>query len=159
MGDVKEFDYVDYILYYDCPSENDVLFVKDSFKYSDGVLVPIVYVGNGHNCYDPEKCLGHALIENRDDGVVAKCTFNDYDYGAVAKELFDTKDVLGISVYANHISYDLLQSTSLKIVTSANVMAVIVLPKIAIPKKKKESTLEPNELRDEVKRLISYDGL
>lgn len=138
MGDVKEFDYVDYILYYDTESELDAIFVKDSFKSSDGAIVPIVRSGNAHYCHEPENKLGYAVIENRDDGVVAKCIFDDYDYGAIAKELFDSGDELGISVYANGISYDLSQYSRVKIVKSANVMAVIVVPKSRMLKKKKE---------------------
>ena len=129
--DEKEFDYVDYILHYDSVSENDVLFVKDSFKSSDGTTAPIVYSHGVHNYFDEDSVLGHAVIENRDDGVVAKCTFYDYGYGPIAKELVINNDY-GISVYANRVSCDLLQSTGVKIVMSANVAAVIVLPKIAL---------------------------
>ena len=137
----KDYDLVDYILHYDCHYTNDVIFIKDSFKHSDGCIVPIVYQSHGHDCHERENQLGGALIENRDDGIVAKCLFYESTEGEIAKRIFADGEDLGITVYANRIEYDTSCYPSLRKVTSANVMAVVVVPKIAIPLQKKEETL------------------
>ena len=129
------FDYVDYILRYDRLYENDVIFLKDSFKENDGREVPIVYTGNGHSCYDASNHLGFAVLENREDGVIAKCTFAKYDTGLIAKDLIVNTKEFGISVYANRINYDISQLPIRK-VQSANVMDVIAVPSVAVPRVK-----------------------
>lgn len=124
---MANFDFVDYILRYDKLYDSNVVFYKDSFKTSDGLVRPIVMTGDAHML---EGCLGEAILENREDGVVAKCRFNETDRGKAVKDIFATTDKYGISVYANGIRYDDLDRPSpiLK-VKSANVWAVIVVPK------------------------------
>ena len=56
---------------------------KDAFKANDGQTVPLVW---NHNHNDPDNILGHALLENREEGVYAYCTFNESDSGIAAKE-------------------------------------------------------------------------
>lgn len=130
---MDSFDFTDYILRYDCLYENDVIFVKDCFKNSDGKPAPIVYSGHGHDCFDPEYHLGIAVLENRDDGVVAKCTFAGTDMGQIAKDLIVSTKEIGLSVYANRIHYDDMQEPiKLKKVLSANVAAVIAIPSVAV---------------------------
>ena len=48
-------------------------------------------------------CLGHALLENRKDGVYAYCTFNDTEEGEHAKQLVHNGDVRSLSIYANKL--------------------------------------------------------
>ena len=73
---------------------------KDAFKHNDGETVPLVWK---HRHSDPNDVLGHALLENRDDGVYAYCTFNDSPSGKQAKELVQHGDVKSLSIYANKL--------------------------------------------------------
>ena len=71
---------------------------KDAFKHCDGKTVPLVW---NHRHDDPANILGHALLENRDDGVYAYCFFNNTESGNAAKELVQHGDVESLSIYAN----------------------------------------------------------
>lgn len=73
---------------------------KDAFKDCDGKTVSLVW---NHDHSNPESVLGHALLENRDDGVYAYCTLNDTEAGKHAKELVQHGDVSALSIYANKL--------------------------------------------------------
>lgn len=73
---------------------------RNAFKDDDGTTVPLVW---NHQHNDPENVLGHALLENRDDGVYAYCTFNDTEAGQAAKTLVQHGDVRSLSIYANKL--------------------------------------------------------
>lgn len=73
---------------------------KDAFKDNDGQTVPLVWQ---HRHDDPMNVLGHALLENRDEGVYAYCTFNGTDWGQHAKALVEHGDVTALSIYANQL--------------------------------------------------------
>ena len=73
---------------------------KDAFKHNDGQTVPLVW---NHQHNDPNEVLGHALLENRDEGVYAYCTFNDTESGKTAKLLVQHGDVNALSIYANQL--------------------------------------------------------
>lgn len=78
--------------------------MKDAFKAQDGALVPLVW---NHQHNDPEDVLGHALLENRDEGVYAYCTFNESETGKTAKLLVQHGDVSALSIYANQLQQNL----------------------------------------------------
>lgn len=73
---------------------------KDAFKHNDGQEVPVVW-NHQHDCVDD--VLGHAMLENREDGVYAYCTFNDSESGKTAKLLVQHGDVNQLSIYANQL--------------------------------------------------------
>lgn len=73
---------------------------KDAFKHNDGQTVPLVW---NHQHNDPLNVLGHALLENRDEGVYAYCKFNDTEAGKNAKLLVEHGDVSALSIYANQL--------------------------------------------------------
>lgn len=73
---------------------------RNAFKSCDGITVPLVWQ---HEHDDPSKILGHALLENRDDGVYAYCKFNNTKAGQTAKELVMHKDIKSMSIYANKL--------------------------------------------------------
>lgn len=73
---------------------------KNAFKDCDGTTVPLVW---NHQHNGPDNVLGHALLENRDDGVYAYCTFNESESGIAAKELVKHGDVKSLSIYANKL--------------------------------------------------------
>lgn len=56
---------------------------KNAFKSQDGETVPLVW---DHNHTGPEHVLGHAVLENRDEGVYAHCVFNDSEKALDAKK-------------------------------------------------------------------------
>lgn len=74
--------------------------MKDAFKQNDGQKVPLVW---NHQHNDPSEILGHALLENRADGVYAYCKFNDTESGQTAKALVKNGDIDKLSIYANKL--------------------------------------------------------
>ena len=74
--------------------------LKDAFKHHDGQTVPLVW---NHQHNDPFNFLGHALLESRDEGVYAYCTFNDTESGKTAKELVQHGDICALSIYADQL--------------------------------------------------------
>ena len=73
---------------------------KDAFKDNNGQKVPLVW---NHQHNDPLNVLGHALLENRDEGVYAYCSLNDTEAGQNAKRLVEHGDVSALSIYANQL--------------------------------------------------------
>lgn len=73
---------------------------KDAFKGQNGKTVSLVW-NHQHNSQD--NVLGHALLENREDGVYAYCTFNETESGKTAKELVQHGDVVSLSIWANQL--------------------------------------------------------
>ena len=74
--------------------------MKDAFKDCDGQTVPLVW---NHQHNDPLNVLGHALLENRDEGVYAYASFNDTELGREAKKMVEHGDVKALSIYANKL--------------------------------------------------------
>jgi len=74
--------------------------MRDAFRDNDGMTVPLVW---NHQHNDPDNVLGHALLENRDQGVYAYCKFNDTESGRNAKMLVEHGDVSALSIYANKL--------------------------------------------------------
>lgn len=73
---------------------------KDAFKDNDGCEVPLIW---NHQHNDPDAVLGHALLENRENGVYAYCTFNDTDNGIRMKKAVQHGDIRSLSIYANKL--------------------------------------------------------
>lgn len=74
--------------------------MKDAFRDNNGQTVPLVW---NHQHSDPNNVLGHALLENRNDGVYAYCTFNSSESAKTAKLLVQHGDVDALSIYANQL--------------------------------------------------------
>ena len=73
---------------------------QNAFEECDGMKVPLVW---NHQHNKPEEVLGHALLENREDGVYAYCSFNDTESAQNAKLLVQHGDVNQLSIYANKL--------------------------------------------------------
>lgn len=73
---------------------------QNAFEECDGKKVPLVW---NHKHNDPDAVLGHAMLENREDGVYAYCTFNSTEAGQNAKLLVQHGDVDQLSIYANKL--------------------------------------------------------
>lgn len=102
---------------------------KDAFKHCDGKTVPLVW---NHRHDEPANILGHALLENRADGVYAYCSFNETESGQAAKAIVQHGDVESLSIYANglkqtpdkHVMHGDIREVSL-VVAGANPGAFI----------------------------------
>lgn len=70
----------------------------DAFKGDDGRKVPVVW---NHDHSDPEHLLGHALLQNRKDGVYAYVKMNDSPSGQSALEAVRSGDIDAMSIFAN----------------------------------------------------------
>lgn len=73
---------------------------RDAFKDCDGTKVPLVWM---HQHDNPENVLGHAYLQNRDEGVYAYCSFNNTFRGREAKETIKHGDICSLSIYANQL--------------------------------------------------------
>jgi len=71
-----------------------------AFSADDGKRVPLVWM---HNHKDVNQVLGHADLEERDDGVYAYCSFNNTEAGQNAKECVEHGDVVALSIFANEL--------------------------------------------------------
>lgn len=72
--------------------------LKDAFKHNDGQTVPLVW---NHRHDDVGNVLGHALLENREEGVYAYGKFNETDAGQKARIMVENGDITQLSIYAN----------------------------------------------------------
>lgn len=73
---------------------------RDAFKHNDGTTVPLVW---NHDHSDPYRVIGHALLENREDGVYAYGKFNETELGKTAKIYVEHGDITAMSIYANQL--------------------------------------------------------
>lgn len=74
--------------------------MQNAFADQDGQIVPLVW---NHQHNDASNVLGHALLENRNEGVYAYCAFNDSESGRMGKEMVKHGDVNQLSIYANKL--------------------------------------------------------
>ena len=74
--------------------------VKDAFKENNGRTVPLIW---NHEHSDPNNVLGHAMLENREEGVYAYCTFNNTPSAQNAKDMVQHGDIVALSIYANQL--------------------------------------------------------
>lgn len=84
---------------------------RDAFKHNDGETVPIFW---NHQHNDVKNVLGHALLENRENGVYAYGKFNDTEDGIAAKKAVLHGDIKSLSIYANRlrqVGMDVLHGT------------------------------------------------
>lgn len=95
-----KFDFSGYATKNDLKCTDGRTIRRDAFKDNDGKRVPLVWQ-HMHN--DPANVLGHALLENREDGVYAYCKFNDGESGQNAKTLVKHGDVTALSIFANQL--------------------------------------------------------
>lgn len=121
--------------------------MKDAFKENNGKTVPLVW---NHQHNDPENVLGHALLENRGDGVYAYCKFNDSEAGKTAKLLVEHGDVNALSIWANQLQQKMSN------VIHGNIREVSLVLAGANPGAYIESVLSHGEESDE--EAVIYTG-
>lgn len=98
----KDYDFCGYATKNDIKCSDGRTIKRDAFKENDGQRVPLVW---NHKHDTPDNVIGHALLENRDDGVYAYCTFNNTLNGQDAKELVRHGDINSLSIYANKLKH------------------------------------------------------
>lgn len=121
--------------------------MKDAFKENDGKTVPLVW---NHQHNDPDNVLGHALLENRGDGVYAYCKFNESEAGKTAKLLVKHGDVNALSIWANQLQQRMSN------VIHGNIREVSLVLAGANPGAYIESVLSHGEESDE--EAVIYTG-
>jgi hypothetical protein len=95
-----KFDFGGYATKNDLKCADGRTIRKNAFKDCDGKTVPLVWQ-HMHN--DPDNVLGHAILENREDGVYAYGVFNDNEAGKKSKRLVQHGDIVSLSIYANDL--------------------------------------------------------
>lgn len=96
----KKYDFAGWASRNDLKCSDGRTIRKDAFKDCDGTIVPLVW---NHQHNDSDNVLGHALLENRPEGVYTYGFFNDTEKGQNAKLLVDHGDITGLSIYANKL--------------------------------------------------------
>lgn len=97
---MKDYDFSGWATRANLKCSDGRTIMKDAFKDNDGKIVPLVW---NHDHATPDSVLGHALLENRDEGVYAYCKFNDSESGQTAKLLVQHGDINALSIYANQL--------------------------------------------------------
>ena len=97
---MENFDFSGWATRNDLKCSDGRIIRKDAFKGNNGQKVPLVW---NHQHTDPNEVLGHAILENRDEGVYAYCKFNETESGKTAKLLVQHGDVNALSIYANQL--------------------------------------------------------
>lgn len=97
---MEKFDFSGWATRNNLKCSDGRVIMKDAFKDNNGQKVPLVW---NHQHNEPFNILGHALLENREEGVYAYCTLNNTDSGRQAKLLVEHGDVSALSIYANQL--------------------------------------------------------
>lgn len=97
---MKKFDFSGWATKNDLRCNDGRIIRHGAFKENDGRTVPLVW---NHQHNEIENTLGHALLENRDDGVYAYCSFNESERGQKAKLLVQHGDITALSIWANQL--------------------------------------------------------
>lgn len=100
MSNKTSYDFSGWATRYDIKCSDERTIRKEAFVNDNGARVPLVW---NHDHKDPDNILGHAILENREEGVYAYCSFNDTEKGAKAKKLVKHKDICALSIYANQL--------------------------------------------------------
>lgn len=128
MTKSAQFDFGGYATKSNLKCSDGRVILPGAFEVQHGMTVPLVWQ-HMHN--DPNNVLGHAVLENRDDGVYAYGFFNDSDAGKQARMLVQHGDVVSLSIYANglvekqkKVAHGVIREVSL-VLSGANPGAII----------------------------------
>jgi HK97 family phage prohead protease len=100
--DTSKFDFSGWATRNNLKCSDGRTILKDAFKHNDGQTVPLVW---NHQHNEPSNILGHALLENREEGVYAYGTFNDTEAGQMAKTMVMHGDITQLSIFANQLKH------------------------------------------------------
>lgn len=96
----KNYDFSGWASRHDIKCSDGRTIKQGAFKDQDGQKVPLVW-NHGHK--EASDVLGHALLENRKEGVYVYGSFNTTEEGVRAKELVQHGDITALSIYANKL--------------------------------------------------------
>ncbi len=99
----KKFDFSGWATRNNIKCADGRTIMRNAFIDNDGETVPLVW---NHSHEDPYDVLGHALLENRPEGVYTYATFNNSDAAKAAKEAVRNGDITHLSIYANRLTHD-----------------------------------------------------
>lgn len=97
---MEQYDFSGWATRNDLKCSDGRIIRKDAFKHNDGMKVPLVW---NHDHSDPFRVIGHALLENCDEGVYTYGSFNDSELGRTAKLYVEHGDITSLSIYANQL--------------------------------------------------------
>jgi hypothetical protein len=97
---MKDYDFSGWATRNNLKCSDGRVILQDAFKHHDGNTVPLVW---NHQHVESVNVLGHAMLENRAEGVYAYCKFNETESGKNAKLLVEHGDVSALSIYANQL--------------------------------------------------------
>ena len=97
---MENYDFCGWATKNDLKCSDGRIIRRDAFKHCDGMTVPLVW---NHDHTDPYRVVGHALLENRSEGVYTYGKFNNTDLGKTAKEYVEHGDITQLSIYANQL--------------------------------------------------------
>lgn len=93
-----DYDFSGYATKANMKCYDGLTIAPNAFKGDNGKKVPVVW---NHNHSGPEYVLGHALLQNRKDGVYAYVKLNDTPSGRTALEAVRCGDIDAMSIFAN----------------------------------------------------------
>lgn len=99
----KTYDFAGWATRNDVLCSDGRVIMQNAFADQDGARVPLVW---NHQHDSVDNVLGHAMLENRDEGVYAYCSFNDSPSAQVAKQLVNHGDITSLSIYANKLKHN-----------------------------------------------------
>lgn len=96
----KTYDFCGWATKSNIPCSDGLTIAENAFKDCDGLKVPLVW---NHRHNDPTNILGHAMLECRDGGVYAYCSFNETENGKTMKQAVLHGDIVSLSICANEL--------------------------------------------------------
>ena len=96
----KDYDFSGWVTKANVRCADGVTIAENAFKDDNGKKVPLVW---NHQHNDPDNVLGHAILENRQDGVYAYCKFNNSEAAKNAKIAVQNGDIDAMSIFANRL--------------------------------------------------------
>lgn len=99
----EHYDFSCWVIKYGCISILGKTYQKDSLKSSDGLIVPLLWQ---HQHNDPMLVLGHALLENRDEGIYAYCTLSDNPTNEITIQLIRDRGSVSLSPFITQVKTD-----------------------------------------------------
>lgn len=100
MAKPEKYDFSGWATKYNVKCSDGRTILKHAFKEDDTKVIPLVW---NHNHVEADNVLGHAYLEERDEGIYAYCSLNDTEQGRNAKELVQHGDITSLSIFANKL--------------------------------------------------------
>lgn len=100
MAKPEKYDFSGWATKYNIKCSDGRTILKHAFKEDDNKVIPLVW---NHNHVEADNVLGHAYLEERDEGIYAYCSLNDTEQGRNAKELVQHGDITSLSIFANKL--------------------------------------------------------